>query len=219
MYDLGEVVAAADERDLYVVGRLVAFQDPVVARALPDLAVWDEATDAPFTSRGQYFLDPTDADARAYALDLAVEACEMGVDEIQFDYVRFPDARPESVRFDEGVSLDIRAEAIRTFLGEALDVLHPRGCAVAVDVFGFVTTALDDGGIGQRWEDITAMADVVSPMIYPSHYDSGWYGLDAPNESPDVVVRRALADGLERLSEQVIVRPWLQDFGYTTEDV
>lgn len=219
LYDLSEVVEAADRERLYLIGRLVTFQDPVAARAEPDMSVWDATTGAPFESNDQYFLDPTDPRAGDYALALAQEACEMGVDEIQFDYVRFPDARPESVQFDEGVTSDVRGEAIRGFLLEAMDVLHPMGCAVAVDVFGFVTTAKDDGGIGQRWEDITSVADVVSPMIYPSHYDPGWYGLEAPGERPGRVVEGALADAMERRSGRVVVRPWLQDFGYGPEKV
>lgn len=219
LYDLADVAAAAQEEDLYLIGRLVAFQDPVAARAEPEMSVWDMSTGAPFTSRDQYFLDPTDPDARAYALDLAEEACAAGVDEIQFDYVRFPDARPESVRFDEGVTADVRSETIQGFLEQAMDLLHPGGCAVGVDVFGFVTTAADDGGIGQKWEAITSVADVVSPMIYPSHYDPGWYGLEDPNQDPARVVEGALADGLERVSGRVVVRPWLQDFGYDVERV
>lgn len=143
----------------------------------------------------------------------------MGLDEVQFDYVRFPDVRPESVHFDAGVSLDVRAEAIRSFIREATEALHPLGCAVGVDVFGFVTTSADDGGIGQRWEDITSVGDVVSPMIYPSHYDSGWYGLEDPSARPDVVVNRALADAVARSSGQVVIRPWLQDFGYNAAQV
>ncbi|HEX2152895.1 MAG TPA: putative glycoside hydrolase [Acidimicrobiia bacterium] len=219
LYDLAAVAEVAEQNDLYLIGRLVTFQDPIAARANPEMAVWDEETQAPFTSRDQYFLDPTDPVARAYALDIAAEACALGLDEVQFDYVRFPDARPESVRFDAGVTIDIRAEAIRSFLGEARSLLHPLGCAVAVDVFGFVTTATDDGGIGQRWEDITSAADVVSPMVYPSHYDPGWYGLESPNEHPHVVVDRALADGMARMSSRVVVRPWLQDFGYSAAQV
>lgn len=218
-YDLEDVVAAADARDLYLIGRLVTFQDPIAAQARPEMSVWDEATGAPFTSRGQYFLDPTDPDARSYALELATEACEAGVDEIQFDYVRFPDSRPESVVFDAGVTINIRTEAIRSFLVEAVDVLHPLGCAVAVDVFGFVTSAADDGGIGQSWEDITSVVDVASPMLYPSHYDPGWYGYEAPKQHPRQVVERALSDAMDRLSRRVVVRPWLQDFGYTPAQV
>lgn len=219
MYDLAEVVEEASRRDLYVIGRLVTFQDPIAALARPEMAVVDSVTGTPFPSRGQYFLDPTDPDARAYALELAAEACSLGVDELQFDYVRFPDQRPETVTFDGGVTIDIRAETIRSFLREAVDTLHPLGCAVAVDVFGFVTTAEDDGGIGQNWEDVTAVADVVSPMVYPSHYDPGWYGLDEPGERPEVVVRRALDDGMRRLSRPLVVRPWLQDFAYDASQV
>ena len=219
MFDLRQVVAIADASDLYLIARLVAFQDPIAAAAAPEMAVWDEERQAPFSSRGQYFLDPTDAEARAYALDLAVEVCSMGVDEIQFDYVRFPDARPESVVFDGGVTEEIRRDTVRSFLVEAVAVLRPMGCAVAADVFGFVTTADDDGGIGQSWPDVTSVVDVASPMLYPSHYTAGWFGFDSPTDHPGAVVDRALADGLNRLRSQVVVRPWLQDFGYSAEQV
>jgi hypothetical protein len=165
------------------------------------------------------FLDPTDPAARAYALDLAVEACSLGVDEIQFDYVRFPDSRPETVHFDGGVTIDVRTEAIRSFLRTAVEVLHAEGCAVAADVFGFVTSVEDDGGIGQNWIDVTSVVDVASPMLYPSHYGAGWFGYESPNDHPAPVVDRALVDGLDRLSRQVVVRPWLQDFGYNSSQV
>src|SRR5690606_7059696 len=77
----------------------------------------------------------------------------------------------------------------------------------------------DDGGIGQRWEDITSVADVVSPMIYASHYDPGWFGLDDPGERPDVVVRRALEDALERSPGRVVVRPGRQECGCPAQRV
>src|SRR5690606_32622893 len=115
--------------------------------------------------------------------------------------------------------LDVRAEAIRSFIREATGALHPLGCAVGVDVFGFVTTSADDGGIGQRWEDITSVGDVVSPMIYPSHYDSGWYGLEDPSARQDAVVNRALGVALARSPGQVASGPWLQDFGYNAIQV
>ncbi len=219
LYDLAEVARKASEEGLYLIGRIVAFQDPVAAQAAPEMSVWDAATEAPFESGGQMFLDPTDPDARAYALELGIEACSLGVDEVQFDYVRFPDQRPESVQFDAGVTIDIRSEAIRSFLEEAVDTLHPLGCAVAADIFGFVTSSEDDGGIGQNWLDLTSVVDVASPMLYPSHYGSGWFGYEVPNDHPAPVVDQALSDGLERLSRQVVVRPWLQDFGYNAAEV
>ncbi|MGH8910878.1 MAG: putative glycoside hydrolase [Acidimicrobiia bacterium] len=219
LFDLAEVATTAREKDLYLIGRMVAFQDPIAARARPEMSVWDEATGKPYVSDGQVFLDPTDPAARDYVMELAVEACTLGLDEIQFDYIRFPDDRPDSVQFDGGVSIDIRTETIRSFLSDAVDTLNPLGCAVAADVFGFVTTATNDGGVGQNWMDVTSVVDVASPMLYPSHYGPGWFGYESPNDHPGPVVDQALSDGLRRLSRQVVVRPWLQDFGYDTGQV
>ncbi len=218
-YSLRSVVDQAHGAGLYVIGRLVAFSDPLAAFGRPEMAVWDADSNRPYSANGQYFLDPTDPDARQYALDLAVEACEMGVDEVQFDYVRFPDKRTEAATFDQGVSESVRLPTIIQFLSDAVGLLHPRGCAVAADVFGFITTVGDDGAIGQRWEDVVSVVDVVSPMVYPSHYGPDWFGYDIPNEHPGPVVRNALSDGLERLPRNVIVRPWLQDFGYDASQV
>jgi hypothetical protein len=118
------------------------------------------------------------------------------------------------------VSLETRTSTIIGFLQEAVSVLHPMRCAVGADVFGFTTApGTDDGGIGQRWEEVTGVVDVASPMVYPSHYAAGWYGFDAPNDYPEQMVTRALEDGMERLARNVVVRPWLQDFGYTPEQV
>lgn len=218
-YDLAEVTARARAEGLYVIGRLVVFNDPIAALRKPDMAVLNAETGQPYNSRGQYFLDPTDPNARRYGLDLAVEACSLGLDEVQFDYVRFPDVRSEAATFDGGVSQDIRIASITSFLSEAVDLLRPMGCAVAADIFGFITATVDDGGIGQRWEDVAQVVDVVSPMIYPSHYDPGWYGFDNPNAFPGEMVRRALEDAMRRLPRSVVVRPWLQDFGYDAAQV
>jgi hypothetical protein len=218
-FDLAANVTRVHDLGLYVIGRIVVFNDPVAAVNQPDMAVWDAATGSPYEANGQYFLDPTDPAARQYGIELAVEACAAGVDEIQFDYVRFPDARRESATFDGGVSPDIRLSTITTFLRDAVTELRPLGCAVAADIFGYLTTAKDDGGIGQRWEDVAQVVDVVSPMLYPSHYDDGWYGFEVPNENPGEMIDLALQDGLGRLPRQVVVRPWLQDFGYDATEV
>ena len=217
-FDLARTVAQAHERGLYVIGRLVLFNDPIAAVGKPGMAVWDSNLNAPYEANGQHFLDPTDPAARQYGLDLAIEACQAGIDEIQFDYVRFPDSRRESATFDGGVGPEVRLATITGFLTEAAETLRPMGCAVAADIFGYLTTAKDDGGIGQRWEDVSLIVDVVSPMLYPSHYADGFYGFE-PNSDPGKMVDLALQDGMERLPPQVIVRPWLQDFGYDPDQV
>lgn len=218
-FDLASTVNQAHDLGLYVIGRIVLFNDPIAAVELPELAVWDSVTNSPYEANGQFFLDPTDQAARQYGIDLAIEACQAGVDEIQFDYVRFPDSRRESATFDGGVSPDVRVSAVSAVLSTAVDALHPMGCAVAADIFGYLTTATDDGGIGQRWEDVANLVDVISPMLYPSHYDPDWYGFQDPDDYPGEMIDRALVDGMDRLNNQVVVRPWLQDFGYDATDV
>jgi hypothetical protein len=218
-FDLESIVQRADDHDLYVIGRIVLFNDPIAAVSVPDMAVWDVATNSPYEANGQFFLDPTDPAARQYGIDLAVEACTRGVDEIQFDYVRFPDSRRDSATFDGGVTPEVRVSTVSTMLNDAVSALRPLGCAVAADIFGYLTTARDDGGIGQLWEEVSGIVDVVSPMLYPSHFDPGWDGFEDPGAHPGTMVERSLADGIERLTRQVVVRPWLQDFGYDSAQV
>ncbi len=216
-FNLADVVGRARAKDLYVIGRIVLFTDPIASIKKPSMAVWNQDTGAPFVANNQYFLDPTDPDARQYGLDLAKEACAAGVQEIQFDYVRFTEHWPNyNLRFDEPIGRENRIATITGFLTAATELLHPMGCAVAADVFGFITSpGTEDGGIGQNWVSLTDTVDVVSPMVYPSHYDRGWYGFDNPNANPGPMVTAALTDGLNRLARNVIVRPWLQDFGST----
>lgn len=227
-YVLDNVVDTLRERDLYIIGRVVSFQDPIAARARNDLAIVN-ADGTPFEKNGQYFLDPTDPVARQYALDLAVEACAAGVQEIQFDYVRFPDGFSSSVRFDGGSAYlgayndpesgAARIAVIAGFLQKARDVLNPMGCAVAADVFAITLSVPDDQGIGQRPEELSATVDVLSPMIYPDHYSDGSFGYGNPFDHPGPVVDSALAAGMPRLPATTIMRPWLADYYYGPAEV
>lgn len=220
LFDLSARAEAAHDAGLYVIVRVVAFQDPIAARAETSWAVWNTATAGPYNKGGQWFLDPWDPDAREYALSLAEDACAMGVDEVQFDYVRFPDGYPTTARFDGPTTETGRKEAITGFLAEAAARLHPAGCAVAADIFGFITSTSGDGGIGQQLEELAQVADVLSPMLYPSHYSTGWFGFSDPNAHPYEVVTRALADGQARIDgAPAVLRPWIQDFYYSTSQV
>ena len=187
--------------------------------------MFDSTTGRPYQKAGQFFLDPSNTEARGYALDLAVEACQAGVDEIQFDYIRFPDGFPNHVVFDAGTGSEMRADqearitTIESFMLAAREALHPLGCAVAADIFGFITTAQDDGGIGQKWSSVTDALDVVSPMVYPALYGPDWYGYARPFDNPGPIVDNALSDGLARLDSGAVIRPWLQDWAYTDEQV
>jgi hypothetical protein len=227
-YQLTDIVEQLNERDLYMIGRLVTFQDPVAARARTDLAI-QNPNGTPFEKNGQYFLDATDPNARRYALDLAQEACAAGVHEIQFDYVRFPDGFGDSVVFDGGTAYlgayndpeagAARVAVISAFLQEARDLLNPMGCAVSADVFAIILSVPDDQGIGQRPEEISEVVDAISPMIYPDHYSDGSFGYEKPFDFPGEVVGAALAAGMPRLGEIAIMRPWLADYYYGPAEV
>jgi hypothetical protein len=153
-------------------------------------------------------------------LDLAVEACTLGFDEIQFDYVRFPAGLTgEAARRSHPTTQAERIAAVVGFLDEARTRLHPVGCAVAADIFAIVLSSPDDQGIGQRPEELSQAVDVLSPMVYPNHYDDGWLGFADPADHPGAVVADALDDGMVRLVGTAVLRPWLQAFSYSSSSI
>lgn len=206
-YDPAERIAQAHEHNLYTVTRIVSFGDPIRASAYPD----EQLT-------GQW-LDPSSKSARRYILDLAAEACELGFDEIQFDYVRYPSGRTAEVSGQRDLTQEQRLEAVSGFLSDSRELLHPMGCAVSAAVFGIVVSSLDDQGIGQRPEEISAQVDTFTPMVYPSHYSNGWLGFDDPNEHPYDVTADAIDDTMPRLHEGTRLRPYLQAFWWTNAQI
>jgi len=219
-YDVTTVLAEAAERGLYTITRIVTFQDPKWAPANPEHAPRNTATGGAWVNdRGLAWADPTDREAWEYPLALAVEACRLGFDEVQFDYVRFPsDGNVSVLGYDEDVDEDGRVATISAFLSEARRRLHAEGCAVSADIFAIVLSFPNDQGIGQRLEELSRSVDVLSPMIYPSHYSAGWLGFDNPNDHPAEVVRQALEAGTPRL-DGAMFRPWLQAFYYDAAQI
>lgn len=210
-WDLAEVTADLHSRNIGVIARIVSFQDPVAGKNLPDMAVRTTGGQV-FTRRGQTFLDSTDPSAREYALQLAEEACSAGVDEVQFDYVRYPDSDQSILVFDGGNTEQIRVATITGFLSDAKERVGP-DCQVAADIFGFVTSVPNDGGIGHQLEALANVADVLSPMVYPNHWGPGWFGYASPEDHPGGVIDQSMRDALERTAGFTTIRPWLQDFG------
>ncbi len=217
-YNPRDAVELAHERDLYTITRIVTFQDPVRAPVREELALHNSETGGIWrTVQGLGWMDPTDREAWEYPLDLAVEACEIGFDEIQFDYVRFPtDGDIGAVLYDEEIdSAASRVATVNAFLEEARARLHPMGCAVSADVFAIILSVPDDQGLGQKAEELSWAVDAISPMIYPSHYGSGWLGLDRPVDHPEAVIGNALDGGMPKLVGGAVLRPWLQGWGYS----
>ena len=190
-YDPEYVIAEAKARGLYTITRIVTFQDFYRAQARPDHAIHNSETGEIWTNvKGLGWMDPTDPEAWTYPIALAKEACELGFDEVQFDYVRFPTDGDISVTEYDGSPIDstVRIEAIAGFLSTAREELNAMGCAVSADIFAIVLSVGNDQGLGQLPEALSYAVDAVSPMIYPSHYGRGWMGLDNPNVA--VVVSR-----------------------------
>jgi hypothetical protein len=204
------------EHNIYAIARIVVFEDPVLSKARPDLSIKTKSGLPWATRRGLGWVDPYNSYVWDYVVDIAEEAAKKGFNEIQFDYVRFPsDGNLNNIVYPayDGRS---RVQIISSFLTYAKKRLEPYGVYVSADIFGLVTSAEDDMKIGQVLEDVAAVVDYISPMVYPSHYAPGSYGLPNPNAAPYETVYRSLADAVKRLKkmegDKAEIRPWLQDF-------
>ena len=218
-YDTQVLQSFKKEFDIYLIGRVVAFQDPIFSINYPESAIKDISTSKPYNQGGQYFLDPSDSKSREYILNVALEACLLGFDEIQFDYIRYPDTSYQGLVYDEESNFENRTRNINTFLQNATNLLHDNGCLASADIFGYVLNAKSDNGIGQYLETIVNSVDFISPMVYPSHYSKGSFGYSNPNNYPYEVVTEALDAGLSRDVPQKSLRPFLQGFWHSSEDV
>ncbi|MEW6400022.1 MAG: putative glycoside hydrolase, partial [Bacillota bacterium] len=215
MADLPALVRDLKSRGIYLIARIVVFQDPVLAKARPEWAIRDHQGKPWRDHSGMYWTNPYSREVWRYNVDLAEQAVKLGFDEVQFDYVRFPDnpqrvARTAVLDNPEGLS---QIQAILKFLRLAQEKLAGRAF-LSADVFGLTTTTADDMGIGQDFSAICQVVDYISPMVYPSHYfNPGIYGLPVPEANPYQVVKRALEDAKAKArGSRAIIRPWLQDF-------
>jgi hypothetical protein len=213
--DVAEVLRRVREAGVMPIARLAAFRDPVLAARRPEWSLRTSEGEPWRDGQGLAWLDPGSQGAREYNIALAREAAELGFAEIQWDYVRYPsmgtgvDSRPPLPAAAE------RREAVRGFVTASTDALADLDVIVTVDVFGYTTSAANDLGIGQLWEDLLDVADVIHPMVYPSHYPAGGLGIPDPVRSPHETVSRAMREAVRRTpageaSERI--RPWLQAF-------
>jgi hypothetical protein len=218
--DARERVALLKAKGIRPIARIVVAKDPLLAAHKAAWAIQNGSGGAWTDRKGTKWVDAFNDSVWVYAAALAAEAVSIGFEEIQYDYVRFPDESRE--RMAKAVFPARRGiESAREGITRNLALLAARTRALKVpftiDVFGLTTTAEDDMGIGQYWEDLVSSADVVLPMVYPSHYRRGVYGVARPNASPYTMVKRAIEDGLRRnkaLAPRRIaeIRPYLQAF-------
>lgn len=212
---LGELVQRGHAHGVYMIARIVTFKDDPLATARPDLAV-HTASGALFKDREHLsWTDPLQPEVRAYNIAIAVEAARAGFDEVQFDYLRFPEAATR-LRMNGPTDQAHRVKAIVDFLSEARAALAPYNVFLSVDIFGYVTWNRDDTGIGQRLEEITKAVDYVCPMLYPSGFQYGIPGHRNPLATDSDIydtVKLSLDEAQRRThANPRKFRPWIQGF-------
>ena len=213
-YDPKKAARQLHRQGIYLVGRVVCFEDPILSEKRPELAIRTPGGGVWRNHAGLGWTNPYDKRVWDYNLAIAKAAVRAGFDEIQFDYVRFPsDGDIESAVF-RGKRPEAKAVTIARFVHYATKRLHALGARVSVDVFGLSATR--NLGIGQSPRRLAKIVDAIYPMVYPSHYGPGEYGLASPVSTPGRTVGRSLRDfrrQMRRGRAQLV--PWLEDFSFS----
>jgi hypothetical protein len=213
-YDPKKVATQLHKQGIYLIGRVVCFEDPILSEKRPELAIQTTTGEVWRNHAGLGWTNPYDKRVWDYNLEVAKAAVRAGFDEIQFDYVRFPsDGDIESAVFP-GKRREAMAVTIARFVHYATKRLHALGARVSVDVFGLSATR--NLGIGQSPRRLAKIVDAIYPMVYPSHYGPGEYGLSNPVSVPGRTVGRSLRDFRRQMrGGKALLIPWLEDFSFS----
>ncbi|MBA3551223.1 hypothetical protein H0W32_03390 [Patescibacteria group bacterium] len=238
--DMEAFIKTLHEKNIYVIGRITAFQDPHYAKLHPEIAVKRASDGGLWVDRkGINYLDPGAKAAWDHLIKIGKESYAIGFDELNYDYIRFPsDGNMKDIYFPYSKD-ESKQIVIERFFKYLHDELKPTGVMLSADLFGFTTTNPDDLNIGQILERALPYFDFIAPMIYPSHYPPGFLGYANPAEHPYEVIKYALDGAVKRTiatssrfdiigSTQIAstspqlytkpaydknkIRPWLQDF-------
>ncbi len=232
-----ELLDTFREHGAYLIARIAAFRDGVLANAMTDCSLkWKEEYGGSLycDNQGYYWLDPGNETVRQYLLDVSEATVALGFDEIQYDYVRFPTTYIGRVDYYGGSgyyvdeeeetynieAAELREETITSFIEYICRALVPEGVFVSADVYGTILLSDEDSGnVGQDYAAMAQWLDYICPMVYPSHYTNAVYGVEYPDTDPYTVVKGALGDSADRLAALddagehcATVRPWLQAF-------
>jgi hypothetical protein len=203
--NIKELIEDLHKKDMYVIGRIAVFQDPHMTGIWKDQAVQTLSGSVWEDRKGLSWMDASSEKVWDYVIDIAKESYDLGFDEINFDYVRFPTDGSAEMVFPLSGEREM-SEVIGEFFAyvdQELDKGEYEDMVRSVDLFGLVTSAADDLGIGQILEKAVEHFDYVAPMTYPSHYGAGFAGLQNPNSAPGVVIARAMEDGKNKLANFV----------------
>ncbi|OGS21358.1 MAG: hypothetical protein A2252_08950 [Elusimicrobia bacterium RIFOXYA2_FULL_39_19] len=225
MPNIQSYISDLKSQNIYTSARIVVFKDNIAARKHPDWAVKNPDGSIWVDKKDQAWLDPFNKDNWEYTFEIAQQCVKLGFEEIQFDYIRFPsDGVIKNCRYSQPHSSTTAVNNIVAFLKEAKTRLKITGVKISIDVFGLTTSSEHDMGIGQSIVPMAKEVDYVCPMVYPSHYPKGSYGIASPNSQPYKTILIALEHARRKMGEDAVkLRPYLQDFSlgykYDTEEV
>jgi len=216
---LEKAVQILKQKGIWTVAKLDVFQDSLLVKNHPEMGVKDSHTGELWADRkGLHWANPYDRRVWEYTIELCLELIDIGIDEIQFDYVRFPsDGDLSSIEYSvilEGVS---PADCIGEFLAYANSMFKPMDTTISVDIFGLTAWKAEDFGVGQVLEKIAPHVDVLCPMLYPSHFPDNFLSLKNPGQYPYKIMKLSLEEMKKRTNKDI--RPWIQGFWYTPEEI
>ncbi|MDK2807727.1 MAG: hypothetical protein PWP24_460 [Clostridiales bacterium] len=215
--DMPALIQKLKKKNIYLIARIVAFKDPRLAEEKPELALKNK-NGTIFRDKDKLaWVNPYQKEVWDYLLSIAKQAVLLGFDEIQFDYIRFStDKKMKDVDFGALAKQKSKEEIITEFTQYMHDELSALGVFVSADVYGIVINSeVDQEIVGQNYKDMAENLDYICPMIYPSHYADGSFGIEHPDLEPYELIKKALDDSalvLKDSKKAAIVRPWLQDF-------
>ncbi|WP_047985899.1 putative glycoside hydrolase [Ornithinibacillus californiensis] len=222
--DMQEMMKTLEENEIYPIARIVVFKDSVLAQKRPDLSFTENGS-VWKNPRGESFVNPFLKEVWDHNVEIAKMAAEMGFQEIQFDYVRFPEGferRDSELGYSQGEyenseidNVQRRVQAVTDFVAYARQELEPYDIDVSVDIFGYSATIPEAPGIGQNFSKISENVDVISSMIYPSHWSNHYFGIPFPDTEPYRLTEeyaKVENEVLSKLENPPVSRPWIQDF-------
>lgn len=228
MIDIEELMEILEKNNIYPIARIVVFKDTLLAQSNPDWSFTEGNGQVWENRRRESFINPYLEEVWDYNIEVAVQAAKLGFKDIQYDYVRFPEGfenRADSLNYSHGnyaddsadvISMEYRNRAVTEFVRKSKESLMPYGVDLSVDLFGYAAVVRETPGIGQSFPDLAKEVDVISSMIYPSHWGPGNLDIAKPDLEPYQVVNNYLAIEQEIFQElgddAPISRPWLQDF-------
>lgn len=223
--DAEDFISKMHSKGIYVIARITTFKDSVISEKHPDWGFKLENGSLLVNGLGESFINPYMDEVRNYNLKIAELAAQVGFDEIQFDYVRFAEGfenMGDDLDYSKGKweninikDSDKRVDAITSFVKEAREMLQDYDTPCGVDVFGYSMQVGRADGIGQDFKEISNQADVMSSMIYPSHWGFYSFDIEKPDLEPYELVKRYLKEEQKEFSEiehKPQSRPWIQDF-------